>query len=187
MEILKYIEKEKGKIEKQKESKEKRIEDLKIKIKKLEKKVNTETEKESVIVRSEAKIKVFKNRIKVIELESIGELDKEYIIKETDKNIEQLNADLKENNKKNLKKIYDILEEMAIYQDKSNDDYLKLIRVLRNERIQGYFNGQFEVGRSPRNFHISEVVKKDNAGVYLELNRGYGVINKLNLYKKDFK
>lgn len=188
MEILKYIEKEKRKIEKQKESKEKRIEDLKIKIKKLEKKVNTETEKESVIVRSEAKIKVFKNRIKVIELESIDELDKEYIKEAADKNIEELSSDLIIKNKKILGKIYYLFSELVENIEEAKESHAKLRRSLDINGIQGYYKNQFEQGGRLRDLRTGGLnVTKDNISVSLEKNLGFGTMQNLTIYKKDFE
>lgn len=187
MEILKYVEKEIGKIEKQKENKALRIEKIKKEIKRLENKVNTETEKESVIVKSEAKIKVLKNRIKIIELESIEELDKEFIKIAAEKEIIKLDEDLKVKNKRILEKIYYLLKEMAEHQENAKEKHSKLERSLRVNRIQGYFEGQFEQEGRLRSIYISPEVKSDTQGVYLEKNRGFGIVNKLNIYKKDFQ
>lgn len=187
MEILKYIEKEIGKIEKQKENKESRMEKIRKEIKKLENKVNTEIENENIIVKSEAKIKVLKNRIKVIELESIEELDKEFIKKAAETEIIKLNEDLEVKNKKMLEKIYNFLKEMAEYQESAKDKHLKLERLLRVNRIQGYFEGQFEQEGRIRNIYVSPEVKSDAQGVYLEKNKGFGIIHKFDIYKKDFQ
>jgi hypothetical protein len=186
VEILKYIDKKVGEIEKQKNNKEMRIGEIKDEIKKLENKVNTETEKESVIVKSEAKIKVLKNRMKIIELETIEELDKEYIKSVADKDIQKLSSDLGERNKKILKKVYYLLEEIAENQEQAETKHSTLRIKLYANQIQGYFSGQFEQGGRLRELYKGSLeIKKNNQWVSLEKNESYGSVQKLTIAKKD--
>lgn len=188
MEILNYIDKETEKIEKQKQNKSYRIAKLGSDIKKLENKLNRETEKETVIIKSEAKIKLFKNRIKIIELETIEELDKEYIKTVSDKDIQKLSSDLTIKHKKILEEIYYKLKEMAVNQKDAEEKYRILKQKLYVNQIQGHFENQFEQGGSLRQLYISPVnVKSTDQSVYLEKSLGLSGIQKIRLSKEDFE
>ncbi len=187
MEILKYINKEVSKIDKQVRNKEVKISKLKNEIKNLKNKIDSETEKEIVIVRSQAKIKVLENKLKNIETEVIPQLDKEYIIAHADKEIIELNKDIKEKDRKTMKKIYSLLKELECHHENAKDNYMKLSRTLRNNKIQGHFEDFFPQGKPLRLLHFTNEITSDSSLVKITKHLGFGDTYKFAISKKDFE
>lgn len=180
MDILKYIDKKNAEILKKKQAKDKKKEEIKEKIEELEAKVNGEVENVAVIVKSEAKIKILKNKLKKIEEEPPVEgLDEKYIIEEVDKIVTKLSSDLEKKGKDKIEKIYNLIKEMAEEEEEAEKKHSTLKRVLKNNKV---------TDREIKNLYFNPYrVKNDRGYVTISKSLGYEREHKLVLNPSDFK